>query len=64
VFDDANSGVALQIQGTPTLLLRGVTDDGSWVELCGGADAAKTLIQAKKQGTTLLPAEARMCPLE
>jgi protein-disulfide isomerase/uncharacterized membrane protein len=64
VVQDANTGVALQIQGTPTMLLKGVTDDGSWLELCGGADSAKALIQAKKQGMELLPAESRMCPLE
>ncbi|MEZ4241875.1 MAG: thioredoxin domain-containing protein [Myxococcota bacterium] len=64
VMSDAKSGVNLQIMGTPTMLLRGATPDGTWVELCGGADTAKALIEARKQGIELLPGASQLCPME
>jgi protein-disulfide isomerase len=63
VQEDAASGLAMKIPGTPAMFVKGANGD-DWVEVCFGADAVKAMVQAHKSGLQLLPPAGNMCPME
>ncbi|MFK7930222.1 MAG: vitamin K epoxide reductase family protein, partial [Myxococcota bacterium] len=49
VVMDANAGGQLRLEGTPSFFVKGVTDDGTWVQTKNGLDDVKRLIAADRQ---------------
>ncbi|MEQ1505453.1 MAG: thioredoxin domain-containing protein [Myxococcota bacterium] len=62
VQEDAASGAAVNILGTPTMFLKGATS--GWIETCWGAQGVAALVQAQKKGVKLLEPASSMCPEE
>jgi len=53
VVEDAEAGFKAGVRGTPTLFLRGVTDDGAWLDVCAGPEAVLLLTQLHQDGQRL-----------
>ena len=58
VSADAVAGARAGVHGTPSLFLKGVTADGAFVHVKGGADVAAVLIAAHQKGVAFPPTPA------
>lgn len=61
---DGLSGGQLQIYGTPSFYVKGVTPDGGWAESCTGPLGVIQLLKAVEAGQPVPPPAAPTCPRE
>lgn len=61
---DGVSGAALEIYGTPSFYVKGLTPDGGWAETCNGPLGVVQLLKAREAGQIVPPSALQQCPRE